>query len=164
MPIMRCASTAGTSSKKLESGGDAPMSSPAVNVRVLGLAARSACQYAEMTAAPPICEVPTLNGSSWPCQSDTFKIWISTVGRGAAITLVLDAPTINKETTINTENIRRDNGFLARLTDVESSIQSSSDEFELNKTESMGKCTVPSSRCFKHGCLPTAPPLCNRYE
>src|SRR5215216_1582857 len=106
MPIIRCASTAGTSSKKLEIGGDAPKSSPAVSVRVLGLAARSACQYDEMVAAPPICEVPTLNGSSWPCQSDTFKIWIFTVGRGAANTLVLDTPTINKEATTKPENKR----------------------------------------------------------
>src|SRR5688572_11915464 len=89
MPIMRCASTAGTSSKKLESGGVAPMSSPAVSVRVLGLAWRSAFQYAEMTAAPPT----PLIGSSWPCQSDTFKIWRLTVGCGAALTLIVDIRT-----------------------------------------------------------------------
>jgi hypothetical protein len=40
-----------------------------------------------------------------------------------AIKVVLDVSTINKETTINTENIRRDSGFLARVTDVESSRQ-----------------------------------------
>src|SRR5688572_19412529 len=107
MPIMRCANTAGTSSKKLDSGGDAPKSSPAVSVRVLGLAARSACQYAEMTAAPPtLPTLTTLIGSSWPCQSDAFKIWILVVGRGAANTLVFADPTINKEATSKPENKR----------------------------------------------------------
>jgi 2',3'-cyclic-nucleotide 2'-phosphodiesterase (5'-nucleotidase family) len=55
-------------------GGAAPYASPAVSVSELGFAARSACQYADSTAAPPTLPTPvTDNGSSWACQSEAVK-------------------------------------------------------------------------------------------
>ena len=78
MPMIRSARTAGSSSKNPESGGVAPKSSPAVSVIVFGFSERSYFQRAEIAPAPPT----PLSGSRLPCQSDTFRNWISTGGLG----------------------------------------------------------------------------------
>jgi hypothetical protein len=63
-PSAFIARTAGSSSKKLDSGGVAPKESPAMSTTLLGCASFSFLKYAERTAAPPTFPCGVVTGSS----------------------------------------------------------------------------------------------------